>query len=68
MEKKKPKDKVYAIYKGDKFIDLGTKKELSERLGVKERTIKFYSSPSYLKRKAESKEPYMIAIEVEDEE
>ena len=26
--------KVYAIYKGDNFIDVGTRKELSEKLGL----------------------------------
>ena len=36
------KGKVYAIYKGDKFIDVGTVKELAERLRNKRRNDKVY--------------------------
>lgn len=35
---------VYAMYKGDKFLDLGTKKELSERMGIKLETLDFLAS------------------------
>lgn len=44
------KEKVYAIYKGDKFIDLGTKKELAKKLNVTPKTIYFYTTPTYQKR------------------
>ena len=37
--------KTFALYRGDQFIDLGTIKYLANLLGVKERTIKFYSTP-----------------------
>ena len=40
----------YALYKGDKFVDVGTLKELAKRHGVSERTISFYGSPTYQKR------------------
>lgn len=46
--RKKVKD--YAIYKGDKFIDLGSVRYLAKRMNVKEETIKFYSTPTYQKR------------------
>lgn len=42
--------RIYALYHGDKFIDLGTKKYLAELLGVKEKTISFYSTQTWLKR------------------
>lgn len=45
--------KEYALYHGDDFIDLGTKKYLAKRLNVKESTITFYSSPTYKKRTGE---------------
>lgn len=41
---------IYAVYKGDKFIDEGTRYELAEKLGVKEDTIIFYASPANKKR------------------
>ena len=29
------REKIYALYKGDTFIDLGTKKYLADKLGVR---------------------------------
>ena len=40
----------YALYHGDTFIDLGSKKKLASLLNVKEATITFYMTPTYLKR------------------
>lgn len=42
--------KCYALYHGDDFIDLGNKKYLADLIKVKEKTITFYMSPSWLKR------------------
>jgi hypothetical protein len=39
------KENWYAIYKGDKFLFQGTKKECSEYLGVEEKTVYFYTTP-----------------------
>lgn len=60
------KNKVYALYKGDNFIDIGTRKELADKMGVGERTISFYSSPTYQKRNPDGN--CYIVIECEDEE
>ena len=40
----------YALYKGDTFIDLGTKEYLAKLLNVKKDTITFYGSPTYRRR------------------
>ena len=56
----------YALYKGDKFIDLGTKEYLAELLGVTEQTIYFYSTPTYKKRGGENSNRYVV-IKIEDE-
>ena len=42
--------KIYALYKGDRFIDIGTIDYLASLLKVTRRTIMFYGSPTYLKR------------------
>ena len=42
--------KEYALYKGDKFLTIGTIEELAAYLNVKRKTITFYASPTYLKR------------------
>jgi len=44
--------KCYAIYKGDKFLDLGTIQELAKRQKVSAETIRFYSSQACRKRAA----------------
>ena len=41
---------IYAIYQGDKFLDLGTVKELAKKFNVIENTIYYWASPVY-KRK-----------------
>lgn len=44
------KIKEYALYKGDKFIDIGTKEYLAKLLNVRKETIEFYAAPVQLKR------------------
>lgn len=41
--------KTYALYKGDEFLFVGTKKECAEFLGVTERTISYFLTPHRLK-------------------
>ena len=41
---------IYAIYKGDEFIDLGTSAELAKKRGTSKETIEFKSTPTYEKR------------------
>ena len=60
------KPKIYALYKGDEFIDLGTKKYLAEKLGVDERSIGFYMTPAY-QRRHDYKGWVVIRIEEENE-
>lgn len=54
---------IYALYKGDEFIDLGTKEYLANLLKVKVRTILFYSTPTYKRR---TKENAYVVIRIED--
>lgn len=44
------KENIYALYKGDKFITEGTKKEIAEYTGLKVKTISYYCTNAYLKR------------------
>lgn len=63
------KEKEYALYKGDTFIDLGTKKYLAEKMGVKISTIHFMTTPAYKKRiKDEDYSNAYICIRIEDDE
>ena len=45
---------VYAVYKGDEFITVGTALECARELGVKEETIRYKSMPSYKRRIAKN--------------
>jgi hypothetical protein len=63
------KENCYALYKGDKFIDLGTIKELSERLGITTSTLWFYTSKAYEKRSEQKKSDNLkILIKIEENE
>lgn len=58
------KKKEYALYKGDKFIDIGTKEYLAELLNVKKETIEFYASPTQLKR---IKDNAYVVVKIEED-
>lgn len=47
--------KVYALYKGEECLGIGTLKELAKELNVKEDTIRFYTTPTYKRRVKKSK-------------
>ena len=57
------KEKEYALYKGEKLLGIGTKKELAELLGVKISTINFYQSPAYKKRTNDLKSRRLVEID-----
>ena len=52
--------KTYALYKGDTFIDLGSKSYLAKLLNVKESTIEFYTSPVWRRRHKHEAEGIII--------
>lgn len=47
--------KVYALYKGEECLGIGTLKELAKQLKVKYETMYFYTTPTYKKRCKKSK-------------
>lgn len=67
------KDRVYAVYKGDDFLQLGTVKELAKYFNVLENTIRYLSYPVNIKRadgktKTGKDKKRKIAIIIEEEE
>lgn len=54
---------LFALYRGDEFVDVGTARELAERQGVKPSTISFMASPAYRKR---AKGDRLLAYRLED--
>lgn len=59
------KMKEYALYKGDKFIDIGTKEYLAKLLNVRKETIEFYASPTQLKR---NRDNCYVVVRIDDDE
>ena len=58
------KEGIYALYKGDKFIDLGTVKQLARTLNVKPETIRRYATPTH-KGNCEEYHNKLIVIKIE---
>ena len=48
-------EKIYALYKGEECLGIGTIKELANLTKVKERTIRFYNTGVYKRRREKSK-------------
>lgn len=59
--------KEYALYRGDEFVDVGTLREMSERLGKNPDTLRFYGSPAHMRRSAQGGEHYELFPLEEDE-
>ena len=57
----------YALYRGDELLTVGSIRELSEYLQVKELTVRFYGTPGWLRRINQENAIYIIKIE-EDED
>ena len=55
--------KKYAMYKGEKFIDIGTLLQLAKIKNVSLKTMQFYVSPTYRKRRKNSKNA-IVLVEV----
>jgi hypothetical protein len=41
---------LYALYRGDEFVDVGTANELAERRGVMADSIRYLASAAYRRR------------------
>lgn len=60
------KIKEYALYKGDKFLMIGTIDEIAKAYNIKPRTVRFYASQVY-KNRRKNGEDYLLVIEIEDD-
>lgn len=58
----------YALYMGDELLTVGSIRELAEYLQVKELTVRFYGTPSWLSRINTEKAIYIIKIEEDEDE
>ena len=59
------KKDIYALYKGDTFINLGTIEEIAKSENVKPRTIRYLQTPCYKKRFKEDDNNRKVLIKIE---
>ena len=56
---------IYGLYKGDKFIDVGTAQEIAERQGITPQTVKYLAHSKREKLREEKNKKSLIAVVVE---
>jgi hypothetical protein len=63
---------VYALYKGEECLAIGTKEEISEELGVDMNTLNFYTTQKYKDRcnarDNKCKDGFRELIKIEDDD
>lgn len=59
------KQKIYALYKGEKFITEGTKRQIAKEINNKISTLTFLHSPSNEKRTKGNN--HLILIDIEED-
>jgi len=58
---------MFAVYRGDEFVDVGTAEQIAKRIGCKPDTIRFYATPSYQAR-LKDKDNRLIAVRIDKED
>lgn len=61
------REALFALYRGDEFVDVGTKRELAARHGVKPGFIGFMATLTYRRRLAGHEETRLMAYRIEEE-
>lgn len=60
--------KEYALYKGEDCLAIGTIKEIADELKVQYKTVVYYGTPTYKKRRKNSKKGnYRTLIKLEED-
>ena len=54
------KKHTYALYHGDTFIDLGSRKHIASIMKVSEKTVEWYTTPSWRRRHKHENEGIII--------
>ena len=57
---------IYALYKGEELLIIGTIKEITKHQNVKEKTVRFYQCPAHEKSHIGNYK-VLVKLEVEDE-
>lgn len=63
------KSKIYAAYQGEEILCIGTIKEISKKLNMKESTVTWHGNPAAQKRREKRKTGNLfMIIEIKDDE
>lgn len=58
-------DRIWALYKGEEMLSVGTVKEIARDTGKKPNTLLFMTTPAYKKRAENCTFGYLEMVEVE---
>ena len=56
---------LFALYKGDELLDVGTVREIAGRRGVKPGTIHYYAHPAYQRKGGGNNRLLLVRIDKE---
>lgn len=59
-------ENIYALYRGDEFVALGTLREISEQTGHTIQMLYKFKAPSYLKRQTCGNRLELVKVEDDD--
>lgn len=58
---------VYAMYKGDECLAIGTSDDICEQMGIKKSWFHFMRTKTYAKRMENSKRAYRTIVRIDNE-
>ena len=59
--------KEYALYRGEEFIDIGTSKELAEKLNITVKSVQWYASCNRWKNTVNGRKNRITIIPLDDD-
>ena len=61
------KPNVFALYRGDTFVDVGTLDELAARTGIKKDSLRFYAT-SVHRRRMKNPDKCLVCVRLEEDD
>jgi hypothetical protein len=59
---------IYAMYKGEEVLAIGTAPEIAEKMGIKVETVHYYATPAHRRKAKKEHSNSRMVFRLEDEE
>lgn len=56
---------IYALYKGEEILSIGTSKEIATEMNIKEETVMYYATNAHKNRTSEENGRRLVKLEEE---